>query len=55
MAFEVGATAFHAADFDTARSEWMKSAENGDPESCYNLGLMYANGSCVHRDFEAAV
>ena len=55
MSYEIGAKAFHDADFDTALTEWTKSAGDGDSDSCYNIGLMYANGSGVERDFETAV
>ena len=54
LTFEAGADAFHNQDHEGALKAWTKAAENGDVESLFNLGLMYANGNGVERDWKAA-
>lgn len=40
---------------DRTRAEWLRmAAESGDPNTQYNLGLMYANGRGVGQDYAEA-
>ena len=54
MSFETGVEAFHAKNYATAVSEWEKAAGDGDADSSFQLGLMYANGTGVERDYMKA-
>ena len=53
--FEKGLDAYDREDFATALKEWKILAEEGDPSSQYNLGVMYRMGKGVKQnDKEAA-
>lgn len=53
--FEKGLEAARQDDFATALQEWLPLAEQGDPRSQVQLGLMYANGVGVTQDDREAV
>ena len=52
--FESGLNAYQEGDFLTARENWIKSAQMGDTQAQYRLGLMLANGEGGTRDVVAA-
>ncbi len=52
--FEKGLDAYDREDFATALKEWKILAEEGDPSSQYNLGVMYLQGTGVKEDIVAA-
>ena len=52
--FEKGLDAYDRADYATALKEWKILAEEGDPSSQYNLGVMYRMGKGVAQDDEEA-
>ncbi len=49
-----GMEAYDNGDYATALKEWRTLAEQGDAIAQYNLGLMYANGRGVPRDYVQA-
>ncbi len=49
-----GMEAYDKGDYATALKEWRVLAEQGNPPDQYNLGLMYANGRGVPRDYVQA-
>jgi hypothetical protein len=52
--YEKGLAAYERRDYAAAFTEWKESAEQGDPRSQYELGLMYENGEGVQQnDLEA--
>ena len=52
--FETGLSAYEAGDFLEARELWIHSAQEGDAQAQYRLGLMLANGEGGIRDVVAA-
>ncbi len=48
--FLEGWRAYQQGDFTTALQHWTRLAENGDPVSQYNVGVMYDEGTGVRRD-----
>ena len=53
--FYTGLEAYLQGDYKTAFIEFSKSAEQGNADAQYNLGLMYANGKGVPEDDREAV
>ena len=52
--FQKGLDAYDREDYATALKEWEILAEEGDPSSQYNLGVMYRMGKGVARDDKEA-
>ena len=51
---EKGWEAYDRGDYETALTEWLIDAEQGDMLAQYNLGVMYANGwGVLENDAEA--
>jgi TPR repeat protein len=48
---EDGNAALSREDFIAAAEHFKRAANEGDPVSQYNLGLMYERGDGVHQDF----
>jgi TPR repeat protein len=53
--FQAGLEAYNKGDFATALKEWQPLAEQGDANSQYNMGLLYARGQGVPQDYEKAL
>jgi len=53
--FQAGMEAYEKGDYDTAKSEWKKSAALGDPSSNFNLGVLYERGVGEPVNYEAAI
>ena len=53
--FQKGYTAYQSGDYTAAIKEWKPLAEQGDANTQYNLGVMYANGQGVAQDDAHAV
>ena len=51
---KTGVDAYEKGDYATALMEFRVLAEQGDAIAQYNLGLMYANGRGVPRDYAQA-
>ncbi len=51
---KTGVDAYEKGDYATALMEFRVLAEQGDAIAQYNLGLMYANGRGVPRDYVQA-
>ena len=49
--FNKGLTAAQSGDFATALKEWKPLAGQGDADAQYNLGVMYALGEGVIKDY----
>jgi TPR repeat protein len=52
---EDGNAALGRGDFEAAAEHFKRAANEGDPISQYNLGLMYERGDGVHQDFAQAI
>lgn len=52
--FEQAAAAYQRGDLDAARKAWRALAENGDAQSQFMLGAIYATGKGVPRDHAEA-
>jgi TPR repeat protein len=52
--FESGLKAYNAGDYAAALREWQPLADQGAPHAQYNMGLLYARGEGVGRDFAKA-
>ena len=52
---EDGNAALVRGDFKAAAEHFKRAANDGDPMSQYNLGLMYERGDGVHQDFAQAI
>src|SRR5512142_372566 len=52
--FQAGLDAYKRGDFAAALREWQPIADGGDPHAQYNLGLLYARGEGVPRDYAKA-
>jgi TPR repeat protein len=52
--FEEGLTAYRDGDHERARTVWIEAAEIGDSRSMFSLGSLYAKGTGIERDPEAA-
>lgn len=50
-----GIAAYQRGDYSTAMSELRASAEKGDEQAHYNLGVAYAEGKAVPRDMGKAI
>jgi TPR repeat protein len=48
--FKAGEKAYQSGDYSTALREWQPLAEQGQADSQYQLGLLYANGKGVTKD-----
>ena len=53
--FQAGLDAFQKGDYMTAAKEWRPLAEDGDPGSQFNLGLLYLDGHGVPQSSAEAV
>ena len=53
--FKKGAEAYRAADYATARAEWMPLAQAGHTRAMNNVALMYKKGLGVTKDLKKAV
>src|ERR1700734_2433937 len=53
--FQIGLAAYNRGDFAAALQEWQPLAEQGDANSQYNLGLLYARGEGVPQDYQKAI
>ena len=53
--FQAGLDAYNRGDFAAALKEWQPLAEQGDANSQYNLGLLYARGQGVAQDYKQAL
>jgi TPR repeat protein len=53
--FQAGLDAYNHGDFATALKEWQPLAEQGEANSQYNLGLLYARGQGVTQDYTQAL
>jgi TPR repeat protein len=53
--FQTGLAAYNRGDFAAALQEWQPLAEQGDANSQYNLGLLYARGEGVPQDYQKAI
>jgi TPR repeat protein len=53
--FQAGLDAYNHGDFTTALKEWQPLAEQGEANSQYNLGLLYARGQGVAQDYKRAL
>ncbi|HEX3879648.1 MAG TPA: metallophosphoesterase, partial [Bryobacteraceae bacterium] len=53
--FQAGLDAYNKGDFATALKEWQPLAEQGEPNSQYNMGLLYARGQGVQQDYAKAI
>ncbi len=51
---EAGVEAYARGDYATAFKEWRPLAEQGDADTQYNLGFMYAQGPGVPQDLVRA-
>lgn len=52
--FDKGLVAYQRGDYATAIQEWRPLAEQGSPAAQYRLGVMYANGVLVERNYKTA-
>ena len=52
--FQKGLDAYDREDYATALKEWKILADEGDPSSQYNLGVMYRMGKGVAKDDKEA-
>jgi TPR repeat protein len=52
--FKAGVEAYDRGDYATALREWQPSADRGDPNAEYNLGLMSALGQGVTQNYQQA-
>jgi len=53
--FQAGLDAFQKGDYATAAKEWRPLAEDGDPGSQFNLGLLFLDGHGVPQSSIEAV
>jgi len=53
--FEEGDAAYNRGDYATALRLWLPLAEEGQVNSQYNVGLIYAKGEGVPQDYAEAV
>jgi len=53
--FQKGYAGYQSGDFATALREWTPLAEQRHADAQYNLGLMYANGQGVPKNYKTAV
>lgn len=53
--FQAGLDAYNRGDFTTALKEWQPLAEQGEANSQYNMGLLYARGQGVAQDYQEAL
>lgn len=52
--FQAGLDAYNRGDFATALKEWRPIADAGDAHAQYNLGMLYARGQGVPKDYGQA-
>ena len=52
--YAAGLRAYQAKDYAAALAEWQPLADQGDANSQYRLGLLYARGEAVGQDYEKA-
>ena len=52
--FQDGLHAYYRLDYRTALREWQPLAEQGDPEACYQLAILYYRGEGVLQDYAEA-
>jgi TPR repeat protein len=53
--FQAGLDAYNRGDFAAAMKEWQALAEQGEANSQYNMGLLYARGQGVSQDYKQAL
>jgi antitoxin component YwqK of YwqJK toxin-antitoxin module len=53
--YEAGLKAASQRDYQTARAEFLASAEQGDPQAQYALGMLHHQGKGVEQDERAAL
>lgn len=53
--YESGMEAFNKGNYATAYSEFKKEAKKGNADAQYALGILYASGKGVARDYKEAV
>jgi len=53
--FDSALQMYHRGDHENAYKEWRKLAEEGDPKSQYEVGLMYETGQVVQKDYNEAI
>jgi hypothetical protein len=53
--FQKGLDAYNKGDFKIAYKEWNQLAAQGNANAQYNLGVMYANGNGVPKDYKQVV
>ena len=53
--FQKGLDAAQKGDFATALKEWKPLAEQGNAPAQFNLGLIYAKGQGVTRNYKTAL
>ena len=52
--FQDGLNAYYRLDYRTALREWQPLAEEGNPEACYQLAILYYRGEGVLQDYAEA-
>lgn len=52
--YAAGVAAVEAGDYGRAYAAWLPLAEAGDPASQFNIGMLYARGEGVARDYTEA-
>jgi TPR repeat protein len=53
--FQAGLDAYQKGDYVTAAKEWRPLADDGDPGSQFNLGLLFLDGHGVPQSYAEAV
>jgi hypothetical protein len=53
--FDDGRAAYNRGDYETALFEWQLSAEQGNANAQFHLGVMYRHGEGVIQDYKEAV
>jgi TPR repeat protein len=53
--FQAGLEAYQKGDYVTAAKEWRPLADDGDPASQFNLGLLFLDGHGVPQSYVEAV
>ena len=52
--FELGLEAYNKGEFDEAAKQWQRGCNDGNIDSCTNLGTLYENGQGVAQDYNKA-
>jgi TPR repeat protein len=48
--FDVGMAAYERGDFTTAMTEWLPTADPGDAEAQFQVGVLYSYGDGIEED-----